>query len=66
MLDDPGDLGWSVRICGILTDVSLIVGLPAFVVAVAALAYTASKGDSPRKKLLTTAAASVVFMICVI
>jgi len=66
MLDDPGDLGWSVRIWGTLTDVFLIVGLPTFIVAVAALAYIASRDLSQRKKLLTSAAASVLFMMGVI
>ncbi len=65
-LDDPGMINRWVDIPYVATGACLVIGLPIFIVAVGTLVYTALRDSAQRKYLLTSAAASVLFMIAAI
>jgi hypothetical protein len=65
-LDDPKFIGVWVDIPYTITWVLLLVGLPAFVIAVSALLYRAYCDKARRKKLLLVSALSIVCMVATI
>jgi hypothetical protein len=64
--DDPERIGGWFNVPYAITGVLLNVGLPTFLIAVAALIYHAFRDASQRRHLLTAATVSVFFMIAAI
>lgn len=65
-LDDPKSIGAWVDIPYTITGLLLILGLPAFTIAVLALLYRAYCDEALRKRLLIVSALSIVCMVATI
>lgn len=65
-LDDPKSIGAWVDVPYTITGLLLVVGLPAFIIAVLALLYRAYCDEALRRRLLLVSALSIACMVATI